>query len=199
MCFALLIACGEKKETQTIIRDGLEQSKEIDKIKQEIDRGNLIIGEVSSIGSGCDNQANVVIDETKMIIDQSLSAHADKRINRSFCGLSMPIEILNNKKLIISSIQIEGEHQTWNLNKSEIKLELFESGLLGENIALSSKNLSPVFTQTVSLGENKIETLCGAQTLLRLNASLLMMDNNPRGEALNISTISFPDIKIIDC
>lgn len=166
---------------------------------QEIDFDSPVIG-----GSGCS------LESTSLLIsDQSITLGTQnlrlvgkpKSTGRTTCLLSAPVKIPQGKKLVIAEIEMSGLYKLTKKSKATVNAEVFFAGGRGKKVVkvLGSQ-------RTVSQGElsivdsNLTESACGQETILRINASVILSSAKKivSDEAISIDQLALK-LRLVDC
>lgn len=137
---------------------------------------------IQSGGNGCRGGGAVDLYRAEqsgrvMIFFSDLGIDVEgKKIERKACAVSIPLDLPEGKRLVISTPALFGASLLSEGVAAKAHLEVFVVGEKGLEVgqSLSHEETSKFFYQRST---EELRSACGAQTLIRVNASLLGQGN----------------------
>ena len=151
------------------------------------------------LGSGCSQkESNVHLiktkEELKIPLTMNLTKKAEAALLRKSCQFTLPVVLKKDEKIEIYNVSQKFSFHLQPTQKMKTTLEIFWSGQKGNPLEVTEKQIKA--KDYLLEAQNKIESACGQDTILRGNlSSLLQGEGEAQAQAKNLVL----KYKIIKC
>lgn len=153
-------------------------------------------------GNGCPaNSASVTLSDDKkslsIIFDQFIveAGGMNKTIERKTCNIAIPVHVPQGFSISIIDVDYRGYVSLPSQASARLTAEYFLAGSLGprfDKTFVGRTDTDYTFNNAIGI-QAQIWSPCGADTILRVNAAMLVKTNRYRDEAL--ATVDSADFK----
>lgn len=166
------------------------------------DLNDINLGVPGYGGNGCPaNSASVTLSDDKkslsIIFDQFIveAGGMNKTIERKTCNIAIPVHVPQGFSISIIDVDYRGYVSLPSQASARLTAEYFLAGSLGprfDKTFVGRTDTDYTFNNAIGV-QAQIWSPCGADTILRVNAAMLVRTNRYRDEAL--ATVDSADFK----
>lgn len=166
------------------------------------DLNDINLGVPGYGGNGCPaNSASVTLSDDKkslsIIFDQFIveAGGMNKTIERKTCNIAIPVHVPQGFSISIIDVDYRGYVSLPSQASARLTAEYFLAGSLGprfDKTFVGKTDTDYTFNNAIGI-QAQIWSPCGADTILRVNAAMLVRTNRYRDEAL--ATVDSADFK----